>query len=74
MPQVGFEPTIPVFKRAKTVHALDGEAIVIGTAKYSNSKQHSITIFSEINETNSLSYTPFSIQRESNVVVWIKLH
>jgi hypothetical protein len=23
MPQVGFEPTIPVFERAKTVHALD---------------------------------------------------
>jgi hypothetical protein len=23
MPQVGFEPTIPVFQRAKTVHALD---------------------------------------------------
>jgi hypothetical protein len=23
MPEVGFEPTIPVFERAKTVHALD---------------------------------------------------
>jgi hypothetical protein len=23
MPQVGIEPTIPVFERAKTVHALD---------------------------------------------------
>jgi hypothetical protein len=23
MPRVGFEPTIPAFKRAKTVHALD---------------------------------------------------
>jgi hypothetical protein len=31
MPQVGFEPTIPVFKRAKTVHALDHAATVIGT-------------------------------------------
>jgi hypothetical protein len=30
-PQVGFEPTIPVFKRAKTVHALDLAATVIGT-------------------------------------------
>jgi hypothetical protein len=30
MPQLGFEPTIPVFQRAKTVHALDGAAIVIG--------------------------------------------
>jgi hypothetical protein len=30
MSQVGFEPTIPVFERAKTVHALDGAATVIG--------------------------------------------
>jgi hypothetical protein len=30
MPRVGFEPTIPVFERAKTVHALDSAAIVIG--------------------------------------------
>jgi hypothetical protein len=30
MPQVGFEPMIPVFERAKTVHALDSAATVIG--------------------------------------------
>jgi hypothetical protein len=30
MRQVGFEPTIPVFERAKTVHALDSAATVIG--------------------------------------------
>jgi hypothetical protein len=30
MPQVGFEPMIPVFKRAKTVHALDRAATMIG--------------------------------------------
>jgi hypothetical protein len=30
MPQVEFEPTIPVFERAKTVHALDSVATVIG--------------------------------------------
>jgi hypothetical protein len=35
MPQVGFEPTIPVFERAKTVHALDRAATVIGCRKYS---------------------------------------
>jgi hypothetical protein len=29
MPRVGFEPTIPVFERAKTVHALDRMAAVI---------------------------------------------
>jgi hypothetical protein len=30
MPRVGFEPTIPVFQRAKTVHASDRAAAVIG--------------------------------------------
>jgi hypothetical protein len=30
MPRVGFEHTIPVFERAKTVHALDRAATVIG--------------------------------------------
>jgi hypothetical protein len=29
MPQVGFEPTTPVFEWAKTVHASDGAATVI---------------------------------------------
>jgi hypothetical protein len=30
MPQVGFEPIITAFKRAKRVHALDRAATVIG--------------------------------------------
>jgi hypothetical protein len=30
MPEVGFEPTIPVFERAKIFHALDGATTVIG--------------------------------------------
>jgi hypothetical protein len=30
MPQVEFEPTIPVLERVKTVHALYGTATVIG--------------------------------------------
>jgi hypothetical protein len=32
MPRVGFENTIPVFERTKTVHALDCAASVIGEA------------------------------------------
>jgi hypothetical protein len=32
MPLAGFEPTIPVFKRAKTFHALDCAATVTGKA------------------------------------------
>jgi hypothetical protein len=31
MPQVGFEHTIKLFDRAKTVHALDCAATMIGT-------------------------------------------
>jgi hypothetical protein len=38
MPRVGFEPTIPVFERAKTVHALGRAATVIGIAYYGTSK------------------------------------
>jgi hypothetical protein len=34
---VGFEPTIPMFERAKTVHALDCAAAVIG-ARYCQRK------------------------------------
>jgi hypothetical protein len=31
MPRVGFEPAIPVFQRAKTVHGFERAATVIGT-------------------------------------------
>jgi hypothetical protein len=31
MPWVGFKPTIPVFKWAKTFHSLDSAATVIGS-------------------------------------------
>jgi hypothetical protein len=34
MPQAGFEPTIPVFERAKTVHALDCAATGMGLCMY----------------------------------------
>jgi hypothetical protein len=37
MPLVGFEPTIPAFERAKTVHALDSAATVI-ISKLTNMK------------------------------------
>jgi hypothetical protein len=35
---VGFEPTIPVFKRANTIHALDRAATAIGKLPVSGSK------------------------------------
>jgi hypothetical protein len=34
MPRVGLEPTIPVFERVKTVHALDRAAIAIGFERF----------------------------------------
>jgi hypothetical protein len=34
MPRVGFEPTIQVFKRAETFHALDRAATVTGQETY----------------------------------------
>jgi hypothetical protein len=34
MPRVVYEPTIPVFERAKTVHALGRAATVIGTDRH----------------------------------------
>jgi hypothetical protein len=37
MPEVGFEPTIPAFERAKTVHYLDGAVTVTGTSKLNKS-------------------------------------
>jgi hypothetical protein len=36
---VGIEPTIPVFERAKTVHALDCAATVIGQVKVNDTLQ-----------------------------------
>jgi hypothetical protein len=33
MPQLGFERTIPMLERAKTVHALDNAAAVIGGSR-----------------------------------------
>jgi hypothetical protein len=42
MPQERFEPTIPVFVKTKTVHALDRAAIVIGIFFLSLSLLHSL--------------------------------
>jgi hypothetical protein len=41
---VGFEPTIPMFGRAKKLHALDRVATVIGRYSYSGGKfRHTYT-------------------------------
>jgi hypothetical protein len=38
MPREGFEPSIPVFGRAKTFHALDGTATLIGLRDITETK------------------------------------
>jgi hypothetical protein len=40
MPRVGSEPTTPVFERARTVHALDRAATVIGLQEVHSQKFH----------------------------------
>jgi hypothetical protein len=40
MPRVGFEPTIPVFERAKIFHALDRAATMIGKLRLWRSLNH----------------------------------
>jgi hypothetical protein len=43
MPGVGIEPTIPGFERAKTVHASDRAATVIGSKIYTKGKANSFS-------------------------------
>jgi hypothetical protein len=54
MRQVGFEPTIPVFERAKTVHALNRATTVIGLLEFVERIQFWYA---------SVSYKPHATQR-----------
>jgi hypothetical protein len=47
MPRVGFEPTIPVFVRAKTFHASDRAATVIGFGNIMLSNYFTVTSLDE---------------------------
>jgi hypothetical protein len=58
MPQVGFEPAIPVFELAKTVHALDCAATVIGT---------SVRINLEFISALDVSYVCLMLREENNL-------
>jgi hypothetical protein len=49
MSRVGFEPTIPVFQREKTVHALDRAATAIGVHIFSEIQR---TIISELMQSD----------------------
>jgi hypothetical protein len=41
---VGIEPTIPVFERAKTFHALDRAATLIALLQHTASKIYTVTL------------------------------
>jgi hypothetical protein len=56
---VGYEPTIPAFEQAKTVHALDHAATVIGTCSYT---MYTNTVFSAALYGVPGSNTPFLYQ------------
>jgi hypothetical protein len=56
MPRVGFEPAIPVFERAKTVHALDCAATVIGTGSTNNLLSLSFFMATHARKQSILAY------------------
>jgi hypothetical protein len=58
MPRVGFEPTTPVFDRAKTVHALGRAAAVIGgtTLLYLLANKHKFTMPVQLRLLIALGY------------------
>jgi hypothetical protein len=58
MPPVGFEPTIPVFKWAKIVHALDGAATVIGICQYNTNKSSEDGNTANSQHVFHIRYTP----------------
>jgi hypothetical protein len=71
MPRVGFEPTIPAFKRAQTFHALDRAATVIGLEYRAYSKFHSCTSWPQqkvviFSETSPSIVTEFCLFLESS--------
>jgi hypothetical protein len=70
MPRVGFEPTITMFERAKTVHALDRAVTVIGKLTIYKSKNSPISpinrrklVVPQILHTNTTFKNKFCIHR-----------
>jgi hypothetical protein len=53
MPLVRFEPTIPMFERAKTAHTLDGAATVIGNVSSTVEPRMISRVGQEASDTNS---------------------
>jgi hypothetical protein len=60
MPLVAFEPTIPAFGRAKTVHALDRSATVIA-GSYNYDIQSIVSFYSSRTESSDASSPSASV-------------
>jgi hypothetical protein len=58
MSRVGFEPTIPMFEGAKTVHALDRAAITIARLKFTLSNNSIIQVLQNSRETANIHLGP----------------
>jgi hypothetical protein len=69
MPWLGFEPTIPVFERAKTVHALDRAATVIGkymrVTNFSFSLKHDADRYNEYVASVNYGSVPLSQSQQN---------
>jgi thioredoxin-related protein len=61
MPQVSFEPMIPMFERAKAIHASDRAATVVGSVHH--------CYFCE----SSVRHSPVTIQRVHKIREYFKL-
>jgi hypothetical protein len=57
MPRVGFEPIIPVFEWAMTVHTLDCAATVTGSSVYIHNDKYKNLIHGFISQYNKQQYT-----------------
>jgi hypothetical protein len=58
MPRVEFEPNTPVYKRAKTVHALHRAATVIGCCKATAKQLYFLFFFQDSVRTEIYSGAP----------------
>jgi hypothetical protein len=76
MPRVGFEPMIPVLERAKTIHALDEAANVLGGFSSTENYYYCFNILIVIKSARvktelSLCLTTFSSIYMAEMEVWL---
>jgi hypothetical protein len=70
---VGYEPTIPAFERAKTFHASDHAATVIGQINtYVKINKHNIILSSniQVNMRGMVGFKVLTVVTMKSAVVW----